>query len=275
MTYEQMKFAIEQIRKFSNQKQNPKYEAVSFLVHKTLNYFNCYCFNESDIKIDDGGDNITESDMIADCNLFIFQLEGMLAADKNYPIIRDILNDIDKYKKRKSDESIKTAIKEIYFSYSGRIKFDKVVEKIIIDDTKDILHLNNGGFDETVLYGMLRNLEDYANEVCSNKSKSVYKEKELKQPTQITINNSNNFNANVSIDVAIKNSYEKLEEACLSTEQEQLVRDKISEIEKTIKSKGNKSSIWKKLGSTLKWVAEQGIQVAGIIVPLIAKALSN
>lgn len=277
MTLEQMKFAIEQIRKFSNQKKNPNFEAVDFLVHKTINYFIGYYFDEFDININKGEKNTSEAGMVADCNSFIFKLEGMLAADTNYPTVKNILGDIEKYKKCKSNKSIKEAIRTIYFSYSDRIKFDKVIEKIIYEDTKDVLmlNINNGGFDATMLHSMLTNLENYANEICSNKSKS--RQTELKHQPQITINNSNTntFNASVGIDIAIKNAYEALENACLSSAQDKLVKEKLDELEKLIKSNESKSSKWSKFKSFLKWVAEQGIQVAGIVVPLIANALSK
>ena len=46
--------------------------------------------------------------------------------------------------------------------------------------------------------------------------------------------------------------------------------EKIKEIEEIAKSKENKGKRWAKAKNILKWVAEQGITVAGIVLPLLA-----
>ena len=65
------------------------------------------------------------------------------------------------------------------------------------------------------------------------------------------------------------------ENACLSIQQEKEVKEKISELEEIVKSKENKKTKWQKLGGIMKWVAEQGIQVASIILPLISKSIQG
>lgn len=272
MTFEQIKFAVEMIRKFENQKKETSLGAMENLLDRVKNYFRPEInFDQLFLRTYQFGDTATHENFIDDCNAMIFTIEGLLAKDKNYPTARDILKDIERYKKCKSDTAIKKAIKEIYFSYSDRIKFSKVIEKIISDDSlKDpLIDFGNDNFDKTLLDGMLRNLENYANELCIDKPKSTGKEK---QPS-VVINNNNNFNASVDINIAIENAREELENVCLSTDQEKEVKNKIEEIEKIIKSKESKKSKWAKIGSVLKWITEQGIQVAGIVLPLVTSAI--
>ncbi len=276
MTFEQIKFAKEMIRKFENQKKETCYEAMDSLLDKTRFYFTEIDFNKLYFyTYNTRREALSHDDFVSDSNAIIFTLEGMLAKDKNYPLIKHIIQDIEMYKRCKSDKSVKEAIKKIFYSYSGEIKFNKVIEKIIIDDAKNtnFINFNNGGFDKTLLDGMLVNLETYANEICFNGPHKDSVKKERKQETTININNNNNFNANTSVDLVIENTIEELENACLSDEQETLVKEKIKELEDIIQSKESKKIKWRKFGSILKWVAEQGLQVASIIVPLISCAL--
>ena len=51
------------------------------------------------------------------------------------------------------------------------------------------------------------------------------------------------------------------------------MKEKITELEEIVKSKISKKSKWQKLCEIMKWVVEQGVQVASIIVPLIGNAI--
>lgn len=279
MTFEQMKFAMEQIKVLEKQKKNTDSETLKSILSILKNYFN-------DIEIKKAcnsslvyyKDNLTQEDFIKDCNNVISALQGLLSRDKHHFVIKNILDDIDKYKKCKSNNSIREAIKSIYHSYSDRIKFNKVIEKLIAEDAKNdhlFDSLASDGFDKTLLDSMIKNLENYANEICLDKPNKEPIKKEKTDTTHITINNSNSnvVNATIDIDIAIKNANEQLENACLSVQQEKEVKEKISELEEIVKSKENKKTKWQKLGGIMKWVAEQGIQVASIIFPLINNAL--
>lgn len=275
MTFEQMKFAMEQIRKFINQKKDTCYEAMHSLLDKTRFYFTEIDFQNLFLHTyKKSENNLTKEDFVSDCNTIIFTLEGMLAKDKNYHTVKSILKDIDKFSKCKSDKSIREAVKSIYHTYSDRIKFNKVIEKLISEDaTNDhLISIGFDGFDKTLLDSMIKNLKNYANEICLEKPKKETI-RQTKTDTTININNNNILNAKIDIDVAIENAIEQLENACLSDEQEKQVKEKISELEDIVKSKINQKSKWQKLGEIMKWVVEQGVQVASIIVPLIANAI--
>lgn len=275
MTFEQIKFAMEQIRKFENQKKAPCYEAMDSLLDKTRFYFTEIDFQSLCLyTYQKSQERLTKEDFISDCNAIIFTLEGMLSKDRNYPIIKNILNDIDKFKKCKSNKSVKEAIKTIYHTYSDRIKFNKVIEKLISEDATNnhIIDMGLDGFDKSLLNSMLKNLENYANEICFEKSQKVVT-KQNKPDTTININNNNVLSSSIDINLAVHNAIEQLENACLSDEQEKQVKEKISELEKIVKSKFTKKTKWQKLCEIMRWVVEQGVQVASIIVPLIGNAI--
>ena len=62
------------------------------------------------------------------------------------------------------------------------------------------------------------------------------------------------------------------------TKEEQRIEEvlaKIQELKDIMESKESKGKRWAKIKDFFKWVAEQGIQVASIIVPLLANTVNN
>ena len=274
MTFEQMKFAIEQIRKFTNQKKDTCYEAMDSLLDKTRFYFTEINFHNLFLQTyNKNKENITKEDFISDCNTIIFTLEGMLGKDKNYYTVKNILNDIEKFRKCKSDKSIKEAIKIIYHTYSDRIKFNKVVEKTVTELDNPLNFCDNA--DKSMLDGMLAQIENYAVDLCNGKTTKSPSTKTEKVVVNLNNTNNNNVssNTNVNISVEIKNAIKQVEDACLPNKQEKEVLAKIQELKEIVESKESRKSKWTKIGGFFKWVAEQGIQVASIIVPLLANTL--
>ena len=82
-------------------------------------------------------------------------------------------------------------------------------------------------------------------------------------------------NIKVNISVEIENAIKQVEDACLPSEQEKEVLAKIQELKEIVESKESRKSKWTKIGGFFKWVAEQGIQVASIIVPLLANTIKG
>ena len=100
MTYEQIKFAINMIRKFENQKKSPCYEAMDSLLDRTRFFFTEIDFQNIYLNTyRKSSSSLNYEDMISDCNTIIATLEGMLAKDRNYPIVRNIMKEIEQYKK--------------------------------------------------------------------------------------------------------------------------------------------------------------------------------
>lgn len=274
MTFEQMKFAIEQIRKFTKQKKDTCYEAMDSLLDKTRFYFAEINFYNLFLKTyNKSKEDITKEDFISDCNTMIFTLEGMLSKDKNYYTVKSVLNDIEKFRKSKSNKSIREAIKIIYHTYSDRIRFNKVVEKTVTELDNPLNFCDNA--DKSMLDGMLAQIENYAADLCNGKTTKSPPSKTEKVVVNLsnTNNNSVSSNINVNISVEIENTIKQVEDACLPDEQEKEVLAKLQELKEIVESKDSKKSKWVKIKDFFKWVAEQGIQVASIIVPLLSSTL--
>ncbi len=274
MTFEQIKFAIEQIRKFINQKKDTCYEAMDSLLDKTRFYFTEINFHNLFLQTyNNSKETITQEDFISDCNTMIFTLEGMLGKDKNYYTVKSVLNDIEKFRKCKSNKSIREAIKIIYHTYSDRIKFNKVVEKTVTELDNPLNFCDNA--DKSMLDGMLAQIENYAVDLCNGKTSKSPPSKTEKVVVNLsnTNNNSVSSNININISVEIENAIKQVEDACLPDEQEKEVLAKIQELKEIVESKESRKSKWTKIGGFFKWVAEQGIQVASIIVPLLANTI--
>ena len=160
MTYEQIKFTIEQIRKFENQKKETSQEQMYALVHRCRCYYTDMNFGRLSLcTLYFNTNTNTQEDYVKDCNAMIFALQGLLDKDKNYSTIKRIIKDIDLHKKSKSSKAIVKSIKQLYFSYSDRIKFGKVVEKTI-NDINDVFKINDVA-DRVMLEGMITQLENY------------------------------------------------------------------------------------------------------------------
>ena len=80
-------------------------------------------------------------------------------------------------------------------------------------------------------------------------------------------------NATVDISIVFENAIKQVEDACLPDAQEKEVLAKIQELKDIMESKESKGKRWAKIKDFFRWVAEQGIQVASIIVPLLANTV--
>lgn len=196
-------------------------------------------------------------------------LNGLLAEDDKNQTAYDIVKLIkDGEKSIGKQNDMLSFIKKAYYSYSDKIKFSKSIETVATAP-QDFVMLNMLDLDKNVVEGVINTLRNYGRSLLENKSSHNDK--------NIIINNNNTASVDnkIDINVSVENAILKLEDACLSTEQEKLVKDKIKEIEEIIKSKNSKKEKWIKFGGILKWVAEQGIQVASIIVPLLSSAVQG
>lgn len=272
MTYEQIKFTMEQIRKFENQKKETNQEKMYALVHSCICYYTDINFNQLSLcTLYLYTDSNTQEDYAEDCNAMIFALQGLLDKDKNYSTVKRIIKDIDSCRSRKSTNAIIKSIKHLYFSYSDRVKFGTVVAKTITD-MNELFTLNIGA-DKTMLDGMLNQLENYAIDLCNSKGDKSQFSKTDK--LVLNVNNSNTNTNNISqtteinIEIEFDNAVKQIEEACLPEVQEKEVLAKLQELKAILESKTTKRARWDKLKGFFKWIAEQGIQVASIIVPLL------
>ena len=115
----------------------------------------------------------------------------------------------------------------------------------------------------------------YAQEVLDGRKSS---NKKSTTPSVVINNNpsiSATASANAAVDISIvfENAVRQVEDACLPDAQEKEVLAKIQELKDIMESKESKGKRWAKIRDVFKWVAEQGIQVASIIVPLLATTI--
>ena len=227
------------------------------------------------------GMEITKEQMVADIDDIVSVLNGMLALDPKAEQIIDLLELIFEGEHiEQSYEAIQKYISKVFYSYGDYIKLDKSIIAVATRAIKTDIDIEWGfkeenSIDYTVVEGILRKLRIYAQEILDDKKKSTKKA----YPPSVVINNNPSIsatasaNAAVDISIVFENAVRQVEDACLPDVQEKEVLAKIQELKDIMESKETKSKRWAKIKDVFKWVAEQGIQVASIIVPLLAATI--
>ena len=224
---------------------------------------------------------ITKKQMIADIDDIISVLKGMLALDPKAAQITDLLELIFEGEHiEQSYEAIQKYISKVFYSYGDYIKLDKSIIAVATRAIKTDVDIEWGfkeenSIDYTVVEGILCKLRIYAQEVLEGKKEST---KKASAPSVVINNNpaiSATASANAAVDISIvfENAVRQVEDACLPDAQEKEVLAKIQELKDIMESKESKGKRWAKIRDVFKWVAEQGIQVAGIIVPLLSSTI--
>lgn len=218
------------------------------------------------------------SDMLDDIDKIQSTLEGMIAQNANYSLVNEILDVIKEGENIGEDyNSRQQFIARVYYSYSNCIQMEPSLiaianEAIVRKSSLDIDFEDEKTIDNVVILGLIGKLRQYAEYMIQeHKIKGT---KNDGAPT-IVVNNVANASSNINMDISVKieNAIKQIEEACLSDEQEKDVLAKIQELKEIVESKDSKQRKWAKIKDFFKWVAEQGIQVASIIVPLLAGAI--
>ena len=224
---------------------------------------------------------ITKVQMLADIDDIVSVLNGMLALDPKAAQISDVLELIFEGEHiEHSYEAIQKYISKVFYSYGDYIKLDKSIIAVATRAIKTDVDIEWGfkeenSIDYTVVEGILRKLRIYAQEVLEGKKEST---KKASAPSVVINNNpsiSATASANAAVDISIvfENAVRQVEDACLPDAQEKEVLAKIQELKDIMESKESKGKRWAKIRDVFKWVAEQGIQVASIIVPLLATTI--
>ena len=224
---------------------------------------------------------ITKEQMLADIDDIVSVLNGMLALDPKAAQISDVLELIFEGEHiEHSYEVIQKYISKVFYSYGDYIKLDKSIIAVATRAIKTDVDIEWGfkeenSIDYTVVEGILRKLRIYAQEVLEGKKEST---KKASAPSVVINNNpsiSATASANAAVDISIvfENAVRQVEDACLPDAQEKEVLAKIQELKDIMESKESKGKRWAKIRDVFKWVAEQGIQVASIIVPLLATTI--
>lgn len=224
---------------------------------------------------------ITKEQMVADIDDIISVLNGMLALDPKAEQITDLLELIFEGEHiEQSYEAIQKYISKVFYSYGDYINLDKSIIAVAMRAIKTDVDIEWGfkeenSIDYTVVEGILRKLRVCAREILEGKKEST---KKSSAPSVVINNNpsiSATASANAAVDISIvfENAVRQVEDACLPDAQEKEVLAKIQELKDIMESKESKGKRWAKIKDFFKWVAEQGIQVASIIVPLLATTI--
>ena len=122
--------------------------------------------------------------------------------------------------------------------------------------------------------GVITKLKTYAAELSrpkpSNKA-SIQNKQEINFQPQIHVESK--VETKINIEVVFKAARQKVADEGLSDAQTKEILDKINELEVLSKSSESKGSKWTKIKEIMKWLVEQGITVAGILMPVITEVL--
>lgn len=201
-------------------------------------------------------------------------LESLLAQDINASAIIDILNLIEDGIQAKNNEELQeNYVSKVFYSYSDKITFDKMTE-VIATAPQEALNFSMYQISEEMIDGIITKLKTYAIALSASKQSadsntpSVQNKQEINFQPQINIETKNE--TNITIETVFDNARQQIKDACLPDEQEEEVLAKIQELKDIMASNVSKRKRWEKIKDIFKWVAEQGIHVASIIVPLLA-----
>ena len=201
-------------------------------------------------------------------------LESLLAQDENASTMLDILSLIEEGEQSKSDsDTMEKYISKVFYAYSGKISFDKMTEAIATAP-QEVLGFKMLQASEEMVDGVITKLNTYAAELSrpkqSNKP-SVQNKQEINFQPQIHVESKSE--TKINIEVVFKTARQKVADEGLSDAQSKELIDKINELEVLSKSSESKGNKWTKIKETMKWLVEQGIAVAGILMPVITEVL--
>lgn len=224
---------------------------------------------------------ITKEQMMDDIDNIIAVIDGMIASNPKITIIIEIINLIDEGKKLSNIyEDNQKYISKVYYKFYNKIKFEKSIEYVARKSIKSDIEMDftfkeENNIDREVIDGIIYLLSEYAENLLNKKVSTVNKEKS----PQVVINNNNTANAsannNVNIDIStiIEQAKQQIDDEGFSDKQREELLEKLNELELIAKSNESKGKRWNKAKEILKWLIEQGIAAAGIIVPVLASSI--
>lgn len=191
-------------------------------------------------------------------------LNSIISKNSCVEEVNRILDLIEEGEKCSNPWPIKSFIEKVYTAYSDKIKFDESTKKILAPSRTKMYTTDA---NENILQGVIIKLQQYANELLTPKM--------TQSSGGQTINVNNYIKNDISIDITVDNAIKIAEDAGLADWQYNELLNKLNEIKGIGLSNESKGKKWNKLKEIMKWVAEQGIQAASIIVPVICDAISK
>lgn len=204
-------------------------------------------------------------------------LESLLAQDINASAIIDILNLIEEGENIKNNRELwERYVSKVYYSYSDKIAFDQMTATIATAP-QEMWNLNMYQVSEEMIDGIIAKMKSYANILSKPKplakdgNSSVQNKQEINFQPHINIETKNE--TNITIDAVFDNARQQIEDAGLSDVQTQELFNKLSELEEIAKSKESKGKRWAKAKEIMKWLVEQGIAAASILIPVLSESI--
>ena len=217
------------------------------------------------------------------CNfldIMVAALQGILNSIPYYDEICDLRKDMSYSHGIIGDSKCKKEfIIEKTIKYSSNIKFEEAAyaarEKLLAGDEVGEEQI------DSIFSSVVADIEAYCRSLFEEKRDL----KEVVQPTnphvQIIASGGNaaanaSASAQVTVDISvqIEQTIEQVKEACLKPEEEAAILAKLDEL-KGISQEKNKRTKWDKIKGIFKWLAEQGLQVAGWLLPLIYQIMQG
>lgn len=267
MTLEQLK-AHNEFRK----KINTANDFYSMLgVYKSIcSYFGISIIDTLNLNTYNISINYTPEKIEMDKESLLSFLNGKEAGTPSISMVKTVLSLVDKGKTCIDNPPDRISfIREVFHSYSGKIEFDEEIKAAAAQPNRFQIVPTTACTKEMVS-GVITKLEIYATELLeSHKSDAT--------PPAVQFNNyataQASANTSISIESSIDNALNQINESCLSEEDEAATKEKLEELKQIINEKSSKREKWNKLKSVMKWLAEQSLTVAGIILPLISNAI--
>lgn len=204
-------------------------------------------------------------------------LESLLAQDTNAPTIIDILTLIEEGEKVKSDRGLwEKYVSKVYYSYSDKIDFDQMTATIATAP-QEMWNINMYQVTEEMIDGIITKLKSYANilvkpnSIAKDNNSSVQNKQEINFQPHINIETKTE--TNITIEAVFNNARQQIEDSGLSDVQTQELFDKLLELEEIAKSKESKGKRWAKAKEVMKWLVEQGIAAASILIPVLSESI--
>ena len=204
-------------------------------------------------------------------------LESLIAQDINAPAIIDILDYIEEGEQAKKNKKLREKyVSKVFYSYSDKISFDKMTEAIATAP-QEVLNFNMYQVTEEMIDGIITKLKSYANilikpkPLAKDSNSSVQNKQEINFQPHINIETKNE--TTITIEAVFDNARQQIEDAGLSDVQTQELFDKLSELEEIAKSKESKGKRWSKAKEVMKWLIEQGIAAASILIPVLSESI--
>lgn len=214
-------------------------------------------------------------------DIMLVTLQAILNSLPCYDEICDLRKDISYGENISKNKKLKrNFIVEKIEKYSHSIKFDQSVI-IARDGILSGSELREEQLDSTFRI-VLSNMENYMRSLFANKRDSIEMETSRAQNIiNVTANGGNAMSysiaeatAKVDMSINIEQTIEQVKDACLNPEEEAAILAKLEEIKK-IAQERNKKTRWEKVKGVFKWLAEQSLQAAAWIIPLVFQLIQN